>query len=87
MVAPTKTISFLRPALVARLDSLRFLVVGPDAANEKSNPGLSHMRAFWGNRSVVKRNRGIGDVSGLSYCERTAHRLLAFPELVGVPRR
>jgi hypothetical protein len=87
MVAPTKTISFLGPALVARLDSLRFLVVAQMLLNEKSNRRLSHMRVFWGNRSVVKRNRGIGDFTGLSYCERTAYRLLAFLELVDVARR
>jgi len=55
--------------------------------NKKSNRRLSHMRCLGVNNSVVKGNRGIGCFSGLSYCEGTAYRLLAFLELVDVARR
>jgi len=46
--------------------------------NEKSNRRLSHNARLGGNSSVVNRNRGIGCLTGLSYCERTAYHLLAF---------
>src|SRR5438132_1350145 len=83
--AVTEAISSGGPALLVRLDRLWFLVVGQMLLNEKSQlKPYAHLR---GNSSVVKRNRGIGGFTGLSYCERTAYRLLAFLELVGVARR
>ena len=64
-----------------------FWVVGPDAAKREIQSQVKPYAFLRGNSSVVKRNRGIGGFTGLSYCERTAYRLLAFLELVGVARR
>lgn len=41
--------------------------------NEESNRRLNHMRVLG-----EERNRGISGFTRLSYCERTAYRLLAF---------
>src|SRR5438445_12696421 len=74
--AVTEAISSRGPALLVRLDRLWLLVVGQMLLNEKSQlKPYAHLR---GNSSVVKRNRGIGGFTELSYCERTAYRLLAF---------
>jgi hypothetical protein len=62
-------------------------IVGADAAKREISWQVKPYACLGGNRSVVKRNRGIDGFTGLSYCEGTAHRLLAFLELVGVARR
>src|SRR2546430_6342596 len=85
--AVTEAISSRGPALLVWLDRLWLLVVGPDAAKREIQSQVKPYAFLRGNSSVVKRNRGIGGFTGLSYCERTAYRLLAFLELVGVARR